>query len=79
MYESGLEELIKTLEAGPCKFCGGDGWVCEVHPDKTMHRCCGFEIGMPCVCNPEASLPDDYVSIASTKPGSRMLADRRRS
>lgn len=44
--------------------CDGTGWVCEAHSDKPSDDGCG--IGRPCRCNPEARLPADYQSIAST-------------
>jgi hypothetical protein len=37
-----------------CERCGGEGWVCENHPDQPWNegdpKCCGGA-GMPCPCN----------------------------
>ena len=32
-----------------CNKCNDTGWVCEWHPDKEAHMCCGGA-GMPCEC-----------------------------
>jgi hypothetical protein len=32
-----------------CNKCNDTGWVCEWHPDKEAHKCCGGA-GMPCEC-----------------------------
>ena len=32
-----------------CNKCNDTGWVCEWHPDKEAHMCCG-RAGMPCEC-----------------------------
>ena len=32
-----------------CTKCNDTGWVCEWHPDKEAHKCCGGA-GMPCEC-----------------------------
>lgn len=36
-----------------CKKCNDTGGVCEWHPDKEAHKCCGGA-GMPCECTKEA-------------------------
>lgn len=37
-------------------ICGGGGWICEQHPDRTWpHDNCAGP-GMPCVCNPKANV-----------------------
>jgi len=36
-----------------CKFCNGEGWVCEDHPEVQWRdgtNCCGGA-GIPCKCN----------------------------
>ncbi len=36
-----------------CEACGGEGWVCEDHPNKAWGEgdgCCGGA-GIPCKCN----------------------------
>jgi hypothetical protein len=38
-------ELLKKA----CNKCNGTGGVCEWHPDKEAHKCCGGA-GMPCEC-----------------------------
>lgn len=35
-----------------CNKCNDTGWVCEWHPDKEAHKCCGGA-GMPCECTKE--------------------------
>lgn len=37
-----------------CKYCKGEGWVCENHPRTKWDDggCCGGA-GMPCRCNKE--------------------------
>lgn len=40
---------------GPCGACGGEGWVCEGHPDRPWREAdgCQCAAGMPCrACNP---------------------------
>jgi hypothetical protein len=37
-----------------CNKCNNTGWVCEWHPDKEAHKCCGGA-GMPCECTKKAS------------------------
>ena len=59
-----IESLKKKLENLPmslkddieywsekiaCNKCNDTGWVCEWHPDKEAHKCCGGA-GMPCEC-----------------------------
>ena len=36
-----------------CNKCNDTGWVCEWHPDKEAHKCCGGA-GMPCECTKES-------------------------
>jgi len=36
-----------------CNKCNNTGWVCEWHPDKEAHKCCGGA-GMPCECTKES-------------------------
>ena len=36
-------------EKATCNKCNDTGWVCEWHPDKEAHKCCGGA-GMPCEC-----------------------------
>ena len=36
-----------------CDKCNNTGWVCERHPDKEAHKCCGGA-GMPCECTKES-------------------------
>ena len=36
-----------------CIKCNGTGGVCEWHPDKEAHKCCGGA-GMPCECTKES-------------------------
>jgi hypothetical protein len=43
-----------------CERCNDTGWVCENHPDKEAHECCGGA-GMPCTCN-DAKPPWNYVA-----------------
>ena len=42
----------KAIE-NPCNKCNNTGWVCECHPDKEAHKCCGGA-GMPCECTKES-------------------------
>jgi hypothetical protein len=49
-----LPRISDIDDADPdCPKCGGEGWVCEFHPNQVAHQCphCGGA-GMPCTCNP---------------------------
>jgi hypothetical protein len=40
--------VFGLIDGKPCRVCGGDGWVCENHPDEpAFGPCCGGA-GMPC-------------------------------
>ena len=41
---------IQYTKAMICNKCNGTEWVCEWHPDKEAHMCCGGA-GMPCECS----------------------------
>ena len=43
------ELLQKASEKRACNKCNDTGWVCECHPNKEAHKCCGGA-GMPCKC-----------------------------
>lgn len=53
-----IPELIDSHKNSECPICGGDGWVCENHPDKPWEgadvparfRCSCGGAGMPCRC-----------------------------
>lgn len=49
-----MDKLSELDKADPdCKTCGGDGWVCEDHPDRAWPEVCKCGgAGMPCNCNP---------------------------
>ena len=42
-------KMVKASEKATCNKCNDTGWVCEWHPDKEAHKCCGGA-GMPCEC-----------------------------
>lgn len=45
------DDIVGNVE---CPVCGGEGLVCEDHPDKAWQDgdgCCGGA-GMPCLCTP---------------------------
>ena len=44
-----LERFINSALEKACNKCNDTGWVCEWHPDKEAHKCCGGA-GMPCEC-----------------------------
>ena len=44
-----LEQFINFALEKACNKCNDTGWVCEWHPDKEAHKCCGGA-GMPCEC-----------------------------
>lgn len=50
-----LPEYVKAATNVECPICGGEGWVCENHPDKpwetgTKYDCQCGGAGMPCRC-----------------------------
>ena len=46
-------DLLKKSSEKYCNKCNNTGWVCECHPDKEAHKCCGGA-GMPCECTKES-------------------------
>jgi hypothetical protein len=49
--------------------CGGEGWLCEQHPERAWpHDDCAGP-GMPCTCNPGAALPDGFTVVMTAKDG----------
>jgi len=44
---------LKIANGKICNKCNNTGWVCECHPDKETHKCCGGT-GMPCECTKES-------------------------
>ena len=51
-----LSDIGQAIEQEPtiiCNKCNDTGWVCEWHPDKEAHKCCGGA-GMPCECTKES-------------------------
>jgi hypothetical protein len=46
-------QYTKASEKITCIKCNGTGGVCEWHPDKEAHKCCGGA-GMPCECTKES-------------------------
>jgi hypothetical protein len=45
-----LSDIGQEIEqAMICTKCNNTGWVCECHPNKEAHKCCGGA-GMPCEC-----------------------------
>jgi hypothetical protein len=46
------DDIEYWSEKRTCNKCNDTGWVCEWHPDKEAHRCCGGA-GMPCECTKE--------------------------
>ena len=50
--QSDIGQLKKTREQF-CNKCNNTGWVCEWHPNKEAHKCCGGA-GMPCECTKES-------------------------
>ncbi len=55
MTETPLRSIHDIDASDPlCANCGGEGWVCEDHPEVPWlggDGCCGAA-GMPCECNP---------------------------
>ncbi len=60
---------------GECK-CGGEGWLCEQHPEREWPhassaeadgRCAGP--GMPCTCNPNGNVHKGFTVIMTAKDG----------
>lgn len=49
MTKEQMEVFKKASEKATCNKCNDTGWVCEWHPDKEAHKCCGGA-GMPCEC-----------------------------
>lgn len=51
-----LSKISDLNRATPnCDTCGGEGWVCENHPDMPWDGDAGCNCGgagMPCECNP---------------------------
>jgi hypothetical protein len=45
--------ILKKASEKYCNKCNNKGWVCEWHPDKEAHKCCGGA-GMPCECTKES-------------------------
>ena len=43
------DDIEYWSEKRTCKKCNDTGWVCEWHPNKEAHKCCGGA-GMPCEC-----------------------------
>ena len=43
------DDIEYWSEKATCNKCNDTGWVCEWHPDKEAHKCCGGA-GMPCEC-----------------------------
>jgi hypothetical protein len=43
------DDIEYWSEKATCNKCNDTGWVCEWHPDKEAHMCCGGA-GMPCEC-----------------------------
>jgi len=50
--QSDIGQLKKAREQF-CNKCNNTGWVCEWHPNKEAHKCCGGA-GMPCECTKES-------------------------
>jgi hypothetical protein len=50
--KSDVGQLKKAREQF-CNKCNNTGWVCEWHPNKEAHKCCGGA-GMPCECTKES-------------------------
>lgn len=54
-----------------CERCGGDGWVCEAHPDRPWPHddCSGPGIPFPACQIPGArpELPDNWRSVTNTQ------------
>ena len=49
-----LSDIGQEIEhAMICTKCNNTEWVCENHPDKEAHKCCGGA-GMPCECTKES-------------------------
>lgn len=58
-----MAAVVKSEEKP--QLCGGEGWVCERHPNLPFeHDCCGGA-GMPCVCN-KANPPWNYSRYSET-------------
>jgi hypothetical protein len=54
-YEIRIARAIESYLKGEkfCNKCNNTGWVCEWHPNKEAHKCCGGA-GMPCECIKES-------------------------
>ena len=50
-FARAIESYLKGKKF--CNKCNNTGWVCEWHPDKEAHKCCGGA-GMPCECTKES-------------------------
>jgi hypothetical protein len=48
-----VDAILKKASEKYCNKCNNTGWVCEWHPDKEAHKCCGGA-GMPCECTKES-------------------------
>lgn len=67
--------LQRIIHMDKCK-CGGEGWLCEQHPDRVWPhesasesdgQCAGP--GMPCTCNPKGHIHKDFTVIWTAKDG----------
>ena len=52
--ETRLPSIHEVTRANvECPICGGEGWVCENHPDKAWDtNGCECGAGQPCRCTP---------------------------
>lgn len=67
-------------DTGPCDVCGGEGWVCEEHPEMGFdgdYACMCGGAGIPCKCN-LAQPPWAYVEGRRSAQvlGDRLLVER---
>jgi hypothetical protein len=70
------------VDGQPCVRCGGEGWICEAHPDLIWpHGDCAGP-GQPCpLCNTRnpPRIPRDWVSLASVDDGEDKRAQHQRA